>query len=250
MTQTPTIIRLQAATLEPFLAYIGNAEQEMQSTFQPGGGFLWSEQKPEREGRILDGRIEAELWSGAKPIGVPDGLIHDWVGAAFAPNVTVERTLELVQDYDNHKQIYKPEVVDSRLISRDGNDFQIYLRLLKKKMITVVLDTDHAVRYSQYGTGRWFCRSYTTRIAEVENAGTANEQVMPPDNGHGFLWRLYSYWRFEEKNGGVFLECRAISLSRDIPFGLGWIIEPIIRRLPKESLINTLAATRKALGKN
>jgi hypothetical protein len=32
-----------------------------------------------------------------------------------------------------------------------------------------------------------------------------------------------------------------------VPFGLGWIMEPIIQKLPKESLVNTLEATRRAL---
>jgi hypothetical protein len=81
----------------------------------------------------------------------------------------------------------------------------------------------------------------------VENAGTSKEKVLPPDTGYGFLWRLYSYWRFEERDGGVYVECRAISLTRDVPFGLGWVIEPIIQKLPKESLIATLEATRRAL---
>jgi hypothetical protein len=94
---------------------------------------------------------------------------------------------------------------------------------------------------------RWFCRSHTTRIAEVEDPGSAKENVLPPDLGHGFLWRLYSYWKFQEKKGGVGIECRAISLTRDIPFGLGWVLEPIVQTLPRESLINTLEATRQAL---
>jgi hypothetical protein len=81
----------------------------------------------------------------------------------------------------------------------------------------------------------------------VEHAGTPRESVLPPDTGNGFLWRLYSYWRFQERKGGVYIECRAISLTRDVPLGLGWIIEPIIQKLPKESLINTLEATRRAL---
>ena len=110
-----------------------------------------------------------------------------------------------------------------------------------------MLDTDHDVHYSSLDATRWLCRSYTTRIAEVEDAGTPKEKVLEPDTGYGFLWRLYSYWRFEEKKGGVYVECRAISLTRDIPLGLGWIIEPIIRNLPQESLIHTLEATRRGL---
>jgi hypothetical protein len=178
---------------------------------------------------------------------VPNGLIHDWIGASFIPGTTVEGVLALVQDYDNHKNIYKPEVIASRLISHRGNDFQIYLRLLKKKIVTVVLDTDHDVHYRSLDRVRWVCRSYTTRISEVEYAGSPKERVLPPDTGSGFLWRLHSYWRFQEREGGAYVECRAISLTRDVPLGLGWIIEPIIQKLPKESLINTLEATRQAL---
>jgi hypothetical protein len=137
--------------------------------------------------------------------------------------------------------------MDSRIISHRGYDYSIYLRLLKKKVITVVLDTDHDVHYQRVRDDRWFCRSYTTRIAEVDDAGTEKEKVHPPDTGYGFLWRLYSYWRFMEDESGVIVECRAISLTRDVPFGLGWIIEPIIKNLPRESLVNTLKATRQAL---
>jgi hypothetical protein len=191
--------------------------------------------------------VVAQFWSGRGPVKVPNGLIHDWVAAAFIPDSAIQEIFAVIQEYDNHKNIYKPDVIDSKLISRDGNDFKIYLRLLKKKIITVVLDTDHVVHYRAVDRTRWVCRSYTTRIAEVENVGSRDERVMQPDTGHGFLWRLYSYWRFEERDAGVIVECRAISLTRDVPFGLGWAIEPIIQKLPKESLINTLEATRQAL---
>ena len=110
--------------------------------------------------------------------------------------------------------------------------------------MTVVLDTDHDVHYRPVDPRRWICRSHTTRVAEVEGAGTAQERVRPPDTGYGFLWRLCSYWRFQEREEGVYVECRAVSLTRDVPFGLGWAIEPIIQKLPKESLIDTLKATR------
>ena len=153
----------------------------------------------------------------------------------------------LLQDYNNHKHIYKTEVIDSRLMSHHGDDYQIYLRLLKKKIITVVLDTYHEVHYSSLNTKRGLCRSHTTQIAEVQNAGSPQEEILPPDTGHGFLWRLYSYWRLQEEEGGVCVECRAISLTRNVPMMLKLVIQPIIRNLPKESLINTLNATRQAL---
>ena len=82
---------------------------------------------------------------------VPNGLVHDWVGSVFIPGATLERTLAMVQDYDHHKDVYKPEVIDSRVISHTGNDFHIYLRLLKKKVITVVLNSEHDVKYTPAG---------------------------------------------------------------------------------------------------
>lgn len=238
---------LNPATLEAFDSYIHEAETEMEQTLLGRGPFLWSDSNSERAQRVRGGEIVAQFWSGRGPVKVPRGLINDWIAAAFIPGTTAEDTLALIQDYDNHKNIYKPEVIDSKLINRHDNDFQIYLRLLKKKLITVVLDTEHEVHYRSLDRTRWVCRSHTTRIAEVENAGSHEERVLPPDTGHGFLWRLYSYWRLQERDGGVVVECQAISLTRNVPFGLTLAVEPIIQKLPKESLIKTLEATRQAL---
>jgi hypothetical protein len=247
MAQTAKPVQLNSQTLQAFDAYIHHAETEMEKTLHGKGPFLWSEQTRERSQEVGRGQVVAQLWSGRGPVKVPNGLIHDWVAAMFIPDSTILKIFAVIQKYDNHKNIYKPEVIDSKLIRHDDNGFQIYLRLLKKKIITVVLDTEHEVHYRQVSRTSWSCRSHTTRIAEVENAGRQDEQVLPPDTGYGFLWRLYSYWRFEERDAGVVVECRAISLTRDVPFGLGWVIEPIIQKLPKESLINTLEATRQAL---
>jgi hypothetical protein len=247
MAQTVKSVQLSPRTLEAFGAYIRQAETLMEQTLHESGAFLWSRQPPERARDVGRGKVVAEFWSGRGPVKVPSGLIHDWIAAAFVPASTIQEIFAVIQDYDNHKNIYKPEVVDSKLIRRIENDFQIYLRLLKKKIITVVLDTDHDVHYRPVDQTRWVCCSYTTRIAEVQNAGSRDERIMQPDTGYGFLWRLYSYWRFEERDAGVVAECRAISLTRDVPLGLGWAIEPIIQKLPKESLINTLEATRQAL---
>jgi hypothetical protein len=247
MAQTVRPVLLEPRTLQAFDAYVRQAETEMEQTLHGSRVFLWSDQSQERAQEAGRGKVVAQFWSSRGPVKVPSGLIHDWVAAAFIPASTIQQIFAVIQDYDNHKNIYKPEVVDSKLIRRDENDFQIYLRLLKKKIITVVLDSDHEVHYRSVDRTRWVCRSYTTRIAEVENAGRPDERIMRPDTGYGFLWRLYSYWRFEERDAGVVVECRAISLTRDVPFGLGWAIEPIIQKLPKESLINTLEATRQAL---
>jgi len=245
--ETTKPVQLKPQTLQAFDAYVHNGGTETEQIERGVGAFLWSDSNTDRVQQLQRGNVVAQYWSGSGPVKVPDGLIHDWIAAASIPDCTIQDVLAIIQDYDNHRNIYKPEVIDSRLVRRDDNHFQIYLRLLKKKIITVVLDTDHDVHYRPVDEKRWVCWSHTTRISEVENAGSRNERVLQPDTGHGFLWRLNSYWRFEERSAGVVVECRAISLTRDVPLGLGWAIEPIIQKLPKQSLINTLEATRQAL---
>ena len=247
MSQTVSVVQLKPETLDAFQSYVREAEAAMQTALEGRSPFLWSDENPERARRVRKGEIPAQLWAGDAPVHVPGGLIHDWIGAVCIPHTTIAKTLARVQDYDNHKNIYKPEVIDSRLLSHHGNDFTIFLRLLKKKIITVVMDTEHDVHYQRLSDDRWLLRSYTTRACEVDDAGTPKEKIHPPDTGYGFLWRLYSYWKFMAEGDGVIVECRAMSLTRDVPLGLGFIVEPIIKNLPRESLINTLRATRQAL---
>lgn len=238
---------LRKETLEAFQGYVRATEARLDGMRGPGH-FLWAEQSPERLRQLREGQILIQPWNGKGDQEAPGGgLIHDWIGAVFVPGATLQRTLKWVQDYDRHKESYRPEVIDSRVLSHRGNDFKIYMRLRKKKVITVVLDTDHDVHYFQADSTRWYSRSYSTRIQEVDNPGTPEERLLPAGDDHGFLWRLYSYWKFEERDGGVYLECQALSLSRNVPTGLGWLIEPIIRQLPRESLANTLRSTREAI---
>jgi len=247
MPQTAQPVQLKPQTIEAFDAYISLVEKAAEQSLLANDPFLWSDTRSERAQQIQAGQVVAQFWDGRGPVEVPNGLIHDWVGAALIPGKSVEQILALIQDYDNHENIYRPEVLASRLIARHGDDFQIYLRLLKKRVIAVVLDTYHKVHYRSLDRSRWLCNSHTIRIEEVEDAGSQREKVLPPDTGHGFLWRLYTYWRFEERYEGVYVECRAISLTRDVPFGLRWAVEPIIQKLPQESLTRTLEATRIAL---
>jgi hypothetical protein len=236
---------LQPETLAAYGEHLAAADADLSHSLEPDGLFLWSEQSPDRAAAIRKGQAVADMWAGKDPIHVPGGLVHDWVGATWIAGGTIANVLALVQSYDQHKDIYAPDVVGSTLLSRSGDVFDVYLRLRKKKVKTVVLDTDHHVEYFPVHETRWYCRSHTTRVAEVENAGKEGERVGEPDTGYGYLWRLSSYWRFDERDGGVWVECRAISLTRDVPTGLGWIVDPIVKRLPRESLLATLEATRR-----
>ncbi len=238
---------LKPETAKAFDAYIRAAEARIDGRLK--GHFLWTGDSAARMKAVRDGQVAVEPVAGKGDVAVTGGLVHDWIAAVFVPGATLGRTLASVQDYDRDKVTHRPEVIDSKLIRRDGDRFHIYLRLMKHKVLTVVLNTEHDVQYVSLDARRCYSRSYSTRIAEVANPGKSGERELPAGDDHGFLWRLYSYWRFEERDGGVYVECEAISLTRDVPAGLGWLIEPIIRQLPEESLVNTLRATRDAVTK-
>lgn len=172
----------------------------------------------------------------------PGGLIHHWEGAVFVPNAKVNDVIKLVQNYDGHKSIYSPEVNESQTLERKGNSFRIRLRLLTKKIVTVLLETEHKVEYRQLDPQRWESSSNSLKVAEVDD-----NKELPPGTGHGFVWSMDSYWRFLEADGGVYLECTSVSLSRDIPFGMSRIIRPIIENFPEDSLRKVLAKTRDAM---
>jgi hypothetical protein len=238
---------VQNRTLHAFDAHIRRREAQIRATRLDGPRFLWLEDAPSRLDRVHGGEVAIEKSAKVNPIEIPGGLIHDWTGGVLIPRTTTAEVLALVQNYDRHKTVYQPEVADSKLLSRSGDDFVVSLRLVKKKVITVVLNTEHEVRYYNPSPGRSHSRSYSRKIAEVASPGTPEEHELAPGEGHGFLWKLYSYWRFDQRPAGVYVECEAISLTRGIPLGLGWMIEPVVRELPYESLQRTLSATRGAL---
>lgn len=237
---------LKKPTEAAFDEYIRAADARIDQRLS-GAGFLWSDGSAERKRRVRSGDVVIEPVVGKGTSEIPDGLVHDWISAVFIPNTTLQKTLAVLQDVDNQKNIYKAEVRDSKLLSRNGNDLKVFLRVTKKKILTVVLDTYHDVHYTQVNANRWYSRSKTTRISEIENPGRSDERALPPGQDHGFLWRLNSYWWYEERDGGVYVECEAISLTRTVPGPVSWLVNPIVRGLPRESLTNTLKATRDAL---
>lgn len=184
--------------------------------------------------------------SSGKAIKVPGGMIHDWVGIVFIPGATMKQTLQVTQSYDHREKIY-PDVLQSKLLGREGDDFKVFMRLYKKKFTTVVLNTDYAIQYHRLDDTHVYCNSYTTRIAQVADPSKPDGPEKPAGEDDGYLWRLYTYWRFEEKDGGIYMQVEAISLTRSIPFGLEWLLGPMVKSLPRESFQGVLERTKNAV---
>ena len=149
-----------------------------------------------------------------------------------------------LQNYDEHHR-YFDEVESSRLVSRHEDDFEIFLRLRRKKIITVHYNTEHFVRYRHHHDGRVSSVSYATSIAEIKNAGEATESEKPFGDDRGFLWRLNSYWRFEQVSDGVIVELESVSLSRGVPVAVRWLVGRYLDSVPRESLEATLGPIQR-----
>lgn len=249
-------VKLEPEMVAAFDRYVAATEARINSELQRPDKFLYIDGLPAARAETIrknlrDGQVYMQALvtrdAAGNEIEAPDALIHHWLGDVFVPGAKLADVIAVVQDYDHHQDYYRPEVVRSRLVSHQGNDFKIFYRVRKHKVITVTLDTDHDVRYFPVDETHWHSQSFSTRIQEISNAGEKDESAKPVGDDSGFLWRLDSWWRFEEKDGGVYVECESVSLTRDIPTGLGWLIKPFVTSIPRESLQNTMSSTRTAV---
>jgi hypothetical protein len=242
---------LQNRTIQAFDRYVRLTEARLNGT----APFLWIDGLPEARRRDALQTVQRKELSierlqtkeNGRDIDVPDGLIHHWVGTAFVPGVTINDALAVLQDYNEHHRIYAPTVAASKLQSRDGDRFTFLLRFVMKKVITVTVNSDHEAVFRRPAADRAEGWIHSTRIAEVENAGTPSEREKPIGDDGGYLWRLNTYWRLLARDGGLYIHCESVSLSRGIPFGFGWVVGPFVTSIPRESLTFTLETTRKRL---
>ena len=248
---------LQAQAAQNYARYIALTQAQVDAELAQSGSYLWVERLPEarrtealaqlRSGGVVIEKLET--LDDGKPIAVPGGLIHHWIGTAFVPGATLAQTLAFMQDYDHKVEYFKPDIVRSKILRHEGDDYFVLLRFYQKKIITTVIDTDQEVHYHVVDKTHAWSRSNATRVQEVDNPGKSDERLEPEGHDRGFVWKLNTFWRFEEKDGGTYLECQAISLSRDIPTGLGWMVGSFVSSVPRESLTFTLTTARAALAK-
>ena len=238
---------LKEETKAAWEVYLQEAHAAMQARLQPGAHFLWADDEPGRAEKI---RKELHI----APVGphipkkVPSGLIHDWLGVGFVPNVKIEDIVRILRDYDRYKDIYKPGVIDSISHGTDGMKDLFSMRLVNKSVVAkTALDTDCEASYFRVDDRHWYGVSNTTHIQEVDKFGTPEQRTLPEDQGTGLIWRLSSITRLEERDGGVYAELEAIALSRDIPAAFRLVVTPIVRRVSRESLATSLHQTKAAI---
>ena len=242
---------LGSATLAAWDEYTQSATAESERRSSSDTNFLWAGETPERIAKIRAGEIVVSQADPQCPKRVPNGLIHDWVGAVFIPRASLNDVFRVVRNYPRYKEWFQPAVVDSKLIASDENVDRFSMLLVNRSFFKkMALDTDYDSRYVGSNDRRGYNVARTTRIQEVEEYGTPGQRVLPEGEGAGIIWRLFSITRYMERDGGVYIEIQAIGLSRDIPGSVRWMVEPIVRRVSRASLSTSLRQMANAVRAN
>ncbi|HEX9201126.1 MAG TPA: hypothetical protein VF865_16320 [Acidobacteriaceae bacterium] len=235
------------AATAAFDSYAGGVEARLAQQHRSPEAFL-AGVSPQKEIRLRRGEFLIERVT-TPAADLPGAMLHHWRGTAFAAGATAADFERLMRDFNGYPQHFSPQVIQARVIAQEGDRLQASMRVRQKHVITVVMDTTYDIRYERLDAQHRYSASRSTRIAEIDAPGTAAERALNTEEEHGFLWRLNTYWSYEERDGGLYMQIESVSLTRSIPRGLGWAVGPFVESVPRESLEFTLRSTCNALRK-
>jgi len=244
--------QLKQQTIDEWNGYLRGAQAQMDRRLSGQTSFLWLDSVPDGRRRARNGEILVAPFDEHTPKHVSDGLIHHWIGASFIPGVRIKDILSVVRDYPRYKEFYKPLVIESAVdagqpISANGDD-EYFIRFWNEAALSkTAFDATYTASWVQLDSHRCYEVAHTTRLQEVDHYDEPTQRRLPPDQGNGYIWRLYSTTRFAEADDGVYIEEEAIGLSRDIPTALRWFVDPIVRRVSRDALSTSLLQTGQAV---
>ncbi len=241
----PALVTAQPtpAATAAFNSYVQGVEARLDAQHRSAGGFL----APVDFARLRRSELIIDRLAHGAGTELPRALLHDWRGTAFIPGGKAEDFERLMKNFSAYPKVYAPQVLTAKVTEHDGDHFQTTMRVRQKHLLTVVMDTAYDVTFRHLDARHGYSISRSTQIAEIDAPGTTHEHALGPGEEHGFLWRMNTYWSYEERDGGLYIQIESVTLSRSIPTGLGWAIGPFIESVPRDSLEFTLRATSNAL---
>ena len=254
-----TAASLKSEALAAWNNYVQTSNANLQKRLQPGGSFLWTFEDADRAVRVRNGEIVVAPAPGPNPRKASGGLIHHWLGAMFLPNVKLDDIFEVTRNYDHYKDYYRPSVIESKTIARNGMEDEFSMLLMNKVLfLKSALDADYHSTNVRVDERRAYSISRTTRVQEIEGYGQPGEHRIPEGDGANYVWKIHDIVRVQQLDarrdppcdGGVYYEFEAIALSREIPLALRFVGEPVVRRISRDWLITSLQNTRDAIRRN
>lgn len=242
----PAHAQVPAPAQAAFTHYCATLEARLALQHRSAAGFLAGGAPQLENQQLLSGELVVEQLTPSGGLTVPGGLIHHWRGTAFVPGAHAADFVHLLSDLPAYPRWYAPQVLSASAGPWQGSSTDIRMRLSQHHVLTVVMDLHGRLTLGMLDAAHGYSASRSQRVDEL-GGPQGRDGPLPPDEQHGFLWQLNSYWSYEERDGGLLLQIEAVSLTRAIPHGLGWIVEPFVQSVPRESLAFTLSSTQKAL---
>jgi hypothetical protein len=237
-----------SSNVAAFTAYSRSVESRLATQHRSPQNFLGL--PPSMRPRLLHGELLLEdLTPPAPPPSLEGALLHHWRGTLFVPNATATDFEHLLRNFTAYPQHFSPEVLQARVLRQTPNNILGLMRVRQHHVLTVVLDTTYDITFGQLDAAHGYSISHSTRVDEIASAGTRAEHALSPADNHGFLWRQDTFWSYEERDGGLYLQIESLSLTRAIPSGLGWAVRPFVNSIPRESLEFTLRSAANAIRK-
>jgi hypothetical protein len=240
-------IPLKPETVAAWEHYLQIVDLAVQASSAAGATFLQLEKTPNQLHEVRQGKMVVSQVKRKSAPDVPHGLVHDWIGTMFIPHATLANVFAVTRSYDKYPRWYGPTITHAHLIERTPNQDRFAIRYVRHVLfVTAVLDAEYQIRYVQVSPTRWYSINRSISLHEVDQYAKGADRKLD-DDGRGYLWRAYTLTKYEEKDGGVYLEQESIGLSRPIPTSLRWIVEPVVKRLARELLEKPLEQTRQAI---
>ena len=243
-----TVAEPAPSALAVFNSYIGAVESRLAQQHRSQTGFLASAPS-QADLRLRRGELVVEKLTPSTGFDLPGAMLHHWRGTAYAPGAKAADFERLMRNFDGYPRSFSPQVVEAKVLEQQGDHLQATMRVRQRHVVTVVMDTTYDIVFGHLDAQHGYTLSRSTRIAEIQGAGTSDERALSSSQEHGFLWRQNTYWSYEERDGGLIMQIESVSLTRSIPPGLGWAVGPFVESVPRESLEFTLHAVCNALRK-
>lgn len=243
-----TAATLKVETVAGWEDYLQTVSNGLEKRCHPSNTFLWVDEAPERLAKVRNGEIVVAPARDHVPMKVQGGLIHHWIGAAFLPNAKVDDILDVIRDYDRYKEFYPPSVIESKALARNDSEEKFTMQLVNHEFFAkMALDADYRVTNVRLDPSRFYSVAKTTRVQQLENYGQPGERLIPEGSGGGYIWKLFSIARLEQRDGGVYIEMETVALSRGIPAAFRIVADPIVRRVSRGAMLTAIKQTEDAV---
>ncbi len=258
VSATVTALELRPATLAGYRRYVDRTEARIAAARAGTVPLLWVDRQPAavraavlarlRRGEVVVEPVETRDEAG-HAIEIEGGLVHHWVGTVLLPAVSIDRAAAFVQDYDAYPTIFGPFIRRARVLEHSGDHYVVAMRTFVSKIVTVVMDGDYVIDYRRVSPTELVSTTVATHLFEVHDAGHADERREPADQASGDLWRYRMYCAFEAHPDGSLEQCESITLTRPVPFLVGWLVKPLLMGIPRDTLAFTLERVRAGLAR-